>query len=243
VIASIARTGPVHAAEARFARAHTARKLKFTLPGPMTIVDTIADEHYGDRATLAMAFAALLNDEALELEAEGVDVVQFDEPAYNVYMDDVKTWGIASLERAIEGLGCKTAIHICYGYGIDANRAWKAGLGPEWRQYEDTFPVLAASGIDQVSLECRNSRVPMSLIGLLGEKDVLVGAIDVASDEIETAEQVAAVIREAIEFVPADRIQPCTNCGMVPLGRDVARAKLAALAAGAAIVRAELAGR
>ncbi len=243
VVASVARTRPVHADEARFARAHTTRKLKFTLPGPMTIVDTVADEHYGDRATLAMAFAALLNDEARDLEAAGVDVVQFDEPAYNVYMDDVKTWGIASLERAILGLGCTTAIHICYGYGIDANRDWKAGLGREWRQYEDTFPVLAASGIDQVSLECRNSRVPMSLIGLLGDKDVLVGAIDVASDEIETPEQVAAVIREALEFVPAERIQPCTNCGMVPLGRDVARAKLAALAAGAAIVRAELAGR
>ena len=240
VIGPVARTRAVHQAEARFARAHTSHKFKFTLPGPMTIGDTIADEHYGDRAELAMAFAALLNDEARELEAAGVDVVQFDEPAYNVYMDDVKTWGIETLERAIEGLGCKTAIHICYGYGIDANRDWKATLGGEWRQYEETFPVLAASGIDQVSLECRNSHVPMSLIGLLGEKDVLVGAIDVATDAIETPEQVAAVIREAMEFVPPERIQPCTNCGMVPLRRDVARAKLEALGKGAAIVRAEL---
>ena len=242
VIGPVARTRPVHGGEARFARAHTTRKLKFTLPGPMTIVDTVADEHYGDRAELAMAFAALLNDEARELEAAGVDVVQFDEPAYNVYMDDVKTWGIRSLERAIAGLGCQTAIHICYGYGIDANRQWKAGLGGEWRQYEETFPVLAASAIGQISLECHNSRVPMSLIGLLGDKDVLVGAVDVASDEIETPEQVAAVIREAMEFVPPERIQPCTNCGMVPLGRDVAYAKLRALAAGAAIVRGESAG-
>jgi 5-methyltetrahydropteroyltriglutamate--homocysteine methyltransferase len=241
VIGEVARTRSVHRDEARFARAHTSRKLKFTLPGPMTIVDTIADEHYGDRAALAMAFAGLLNDEACELEAAGVDVVQFDEPAYNVYMDDVKTWGIASLERAIKGLECKTAIHICYGYGIDANRQWKAALPGEWRQYEETFPVLAASGIDQVSLECRNSRVPMSLIALLGDKDVLVGAIDVATDAIETPEQVAAVIREAMEFVAPERIQPCTNCGMVPLRRDIARAKLGALAEGAAIVRAELA--
>ncbi len=241
VIGPVARTESVHRAEARFARGHTSRKLKFTLPGPMTIVDTVADEHYGDRAALAMAFAGLLNDEALELEAAGVDVVQFDEPAYNVYMDDVKTWGIASLERAIEGLGCATAVHICYGYGIDANRQWKAALDGEWRQYEETFPVLAASAIDQVSLECRNSRVPMSLIGLLGDKDVLVGAIDVATDAVETPEQVAAVIREAMEFAPPERIQPCTNCGMVPLRRDVAHAKLEALAAGAAIVRAELA--
>ncbi len=241
VIGPVARTRAVHQAEARFARAHTPRKLKFTLPGPMTIVDTIADEHYGDRAELAMAFAALLNDEARELEAAGVDVVQFDEPAYNVYMDDVKTWGIESLERAIEGLRCTTAIHICYGYGIDANRNWKATLGGEWRQYEETFPVLAASGIDQVSLECCNSHVPMSLIALLGEKDVLVGAIDVATDTVETPEQVAAVIRAAMEFVPPERIQPCTNCGMVPLRRAVARAKLEALGKGAAIVRAEIA--
>ncbi len=241
VIGPVARTRAVHQAEARFARAHTPRKLKFTLPGPMTIVDTIADEHYGDRAELAMAFAALLNDEARELEAAGVDVVQFDEPAYNVYMDDVKTWGIESLERAIEGLRCTTAIHICYGYGIDANRDWKATLGGEWRQYEETFPVLAASAIDQVSLECCNSHVPMSLIALLGEKDVLVGAIDVATDTVETPEQVAAVIRAAMAFVPPERIQPCTNCGMVPLRREVARAKLEALGMGAAIVRAEIA--
>ena len=241
VIGPVARTRAVHQSEARFARAHTSRRLKFTLPGPMTIVDTIADEHYGDRAELAMAFAALLNDEARELEAAGVDVVQFDEPAYNVYMDDVKTWGIESLERAIDGLRCKTAIHICYGYGIDANRDWKASLGGEWRQYEETFPVLAASGIDQVSLECCNSHVPMSLIGLLGEKDVLVGAIDVATDTVETPEQVAAVIRAAMAFVPPERIQPCTNCGMVPLRREVARAKLEALGKGAAFVRAEIA--
>lgn len=243
VIGPVARTRSVHQTEARFARAHISRKLKFTLPGPMTIVDTIADEHYGDRAALAMAFAALLNDEARDLEAAGVDIVQFDEPAYNVYMDDVKTWGIESLERAIEGLRCKTAIHICYGYGIDANRDWKATLGNEWRQYEETFPVLAASGIDQVSLECCNSHVPMSLIELLGDKDVLIGAIDVTTDTIGSAEQVAAVIRAAMEFVPPERIQPCTNCGMVPLGREVARAKLDALVKGAAIVRAEVAER
>jgi 5-methyltetrahydropteroyltriglutamate--homocysteine methyltransferase len=241
VIGPVARTRSVHIAEARFARAHTSRKLKFTLPGPMTIVDTIADEHYGDRAKLAMAFAALLNDEARELEAAGVDVIQFDEPAYNVYMDAVKTWGIESLERAIDGLGCTTAIHICYGYGIDANREWKETLGDEWRQYEETFPVLASSDIDQVSLECCNSHVPMSLIGLLGDKDVLVGAIDVTTDTVETPEQVAAVIRAAMAYVPPERIKPCTNCGMVPFRREVARAKLEALVEGAAIVRGEVA--
>ncbi len=240
VVGPIARKRPIHSAEVRFTRAHTARKLKFTMPGPMTIVDTIADEHYGDRPTLAMEFARLLNDEARELEALGVDVIQFDEPAFNVYMDEVADWGIEALHRAIEGLGCTTAVHICYGYGIEANIVWKQGLGDEWRQYEKTFPVLAQSRIDQVSLECANSRVPMSLIGLLEGKDVLAGAIDVASDEIESPEQVAVTIRAALDYVAPDKLYPCTNCGMAPLKREVAAGKLRALAAGAAIVRREL---
>ena len=240
VIGPVSRKQSVHAAYAKHARAQTDRKLKFTLPGPKTIVDTIADEHYGDRATLAMEFARLLNDEARELEALGVDVIQFDEPAYNVYMSAVAGWGIDSLERAIEGLSCTTAIHICYGYGIQANIDWKGALGDEWRQYEETFPVLAASNIDQVSLECINSHVPMSLIGLLDGKDILVGAIDVATNRIETPDQVADVIREALKHAPAERIFPSTNCGMVPLSRDVTYAKLRALAAGAAIMRAEI---
>ncbi len=242
VVGPVERRHSVHAEMARHARAHTSKRLKFTLPGPMTIVDTIADEHYGDRAVLAMEFARLLNDEARELEAIGVDVIQFDEPAYNVYMAEVRGWGIETLERAIEGLACQTAVHICYGYGIDANRQWKATLGDEWRQYEATFPVLAESAIGQVSIECCNSHVPMSLIGLLEGKDVLVGAIDVTTNEVETPEQVAAVIRAAMQYVPAERIQPCTNCGMVPMPRAVANAKLHALAAGAAIVRAEVSG-
>ena len=232
--------GRVHEPEARLARGHTTRKLKFTLPGPMTIVDTIADRHYGDKVALAMAFAALLNQEARALEADGVDVIQFDEPAFNVYMDEVATWGIRALERAVEGLRCTTAVHICYGYGIQANIDWKGALGAEWRQYEQTFPVLAASRIDQVSLECRNSHVPLRLLGLLEGKDVLVGAIDVATDLVETAEQVAAVIEDALEFVPPERLFPCTNCGMAPMARNVAAAKLVALGQGATLARRRL---
>jgi 5-methyltetrahydropteroyltriglutamate--homocysteine methyltransferase len=232
--------GRVHETEARLARAHTTRKLKLTLPGPMTIVDTIADAHYGDRVTLAMAFAALLNQEARALQADGVDVIQFDEPAFNVYMDAVADWGMAALERAAEGLLCTTAVHICYGYGIQANIDWKDSLGSEWRQYEATFPALAASRIDQVSLECRNARVPMRLMRLLAGKDVLVGVIDVASDRVETPEDVAGTIEDALEFVPAERLFPCTNCGMAPMRRDVADAKLVALGAGAALARSRL---
>ena len=230
----------VHAGEARLARAHTQRKLKFTLPGPMTIADTVADRHYGDRRALAMAFAELLNEEARGLEADGVDIVQFDEPAFNVYFDEVRDWGVAALERARKGLKCKTAVHICYGYGIEANIKWKESLGGQWRQYENTFPLLAKSSIDQVSLECANSHVPIDLIGLLQGKDVLVGAIDVATSRVETPEDVAKVIRAALKHVPKERLYPCTNCGMVPLTREVAAGKLAALGAGAALVRAEL---
>ena len=237
VVAPLRLKSRVHALEARLARAHTKRKLKFTLPGPMTITDTVADRHYGDRVQMALAFAELLNEEARALEKDGVDVIQFDEPAFNVFMADVNTWGIAALERAAEGLSCTTAVHICYGYGIKANVDWKATLGQEWRQYEAIFPVLADSRIKQVSVECRNSNVPLSLLGLLKGKDILLGAIDVASDTIETAEDVAAVAKQALQHIPRERIQLCTNCGMAPMRRDIAYAKLRALAQGAQLAR------
>jgi 5-methyltetrahydropteroyltriglutamate--homocysteine methyltransferase len=237
VVAPLRLKGRVHGTEAQLARAHTKRALKFTLPGPMTIVDTIADRHYGDRVRMAMAFADCLNQEARALTADGVDVIQFDEPAFNVYMDDVKRWGIDALHRAIDGLKCRTAVHICYGYGIKANLDWKQTLGSEWRQYEEIFPALAQSRLDQVSVECANSHVPASLLRLLAGKDVLVGVIDVAADKVETPEEVAAVIAEAMKHVPKERIQPCTNCGMAPMDRAVATRKLAALGAGARLAR------
>jgi len=237
VVGPLKLKGRVHESEARLARAHTDKKLKITMPGPMTIVDTIADRHYGDKATLAMALAELLNQEARALEADGVDVIQFDEPAFNVYMDDVSAWGIEALHRAIEGLICTTAVHICYGYGIKANLDWKRTLGDEWRQYEAIFPALAKSRIDQVSLECANSHVPMHLIKLLDGKDVMVGVIDVASDTVETPEQVADTIKEALKYVDRARLYPCTNCGMAPMSREIALAKLKALGAGAELAR------
>ncbi len=240
VVGPVTRPKPVHSEDVKFLRSATSKKIKFTLPGPMTMVDTLYDEHYGSREKLAMAFAAILNQEARELEALGVDVVQFDEPAFNVYFDEVRDWGVAALERARQGLTCTTAVHICYGYGIEANIKWKETLGKEWRQYEETFPLLAKSSIDQVSLECANSHVPMDLMGLLAGKDVLVGCIDVASTRVEEPQDVANVIRAALRFVPKERLYPCTNCGMVPLSREVARGKLQALGAGAALMRKEM---
>ena len=242
VVGPVARRAPAFAEDAAFLVASTERRVKFTLPGPMTMVDTLYDSHYRSREKLAWAFAEILNEEARAIADAGVDVIQFDEPAFNVYFDEVRDWGVRTLERAAQGLACRTAVHICYGYGIKANIEWKKTLGGEWRQYEQTFPLLARSRIDQVSLECANSHVPIDLIGLLEGKDVLVGAIDVASERVESADDVAAVLRAALKHAPAQRIQACTNCGMVPLPRAVARAKLVSLAAGAALVRAELGG-
>lgn len=237
VVGPLTLRGRVHEAEARLLRAHTTRRIKFTLPGPMTIVDTIADRHYGDRVRMAMAFADLLNQEARALEADGVDIIQFDEPAFNVYMDEVCDWGIEALHRAIEGLRCTTAVHICYGYGIQANIDWKRSLGGEWRQYEVVFPALARSRIHQVSLECIASQVPIELLRLLEGKDVLLGVIDVATDAVETPAQVADTIARALAHVPPNRLFACTNCGMAPMSREVALAKLEALVAGARLAR------
>ena len=237
VVAALRLKGRVHAFEAQLARAHTTRKLKFTLPGPMTIVDTVADRFYGDKVKMAFAFAELLNQEALALQADGVDIIQFDEPAFNVYMKDAADWGVQALECAARGLTCTTAVHICYGYGIQANNDWKQKLGEEWRQYEQIFPALAKSSIDRISLECYHSHVPPHLMKLLEGKDVMVGVIDVASDTIETPEQIADTIGQALQFVPKNRLFPCTNCGLAPMDRAVALKKLQALGAGAELAR------
>src|SRR5437868_9443030 len=237
VVAPLRLKGRVHAEEARVARTHTARKLKFTLPGPMTIIDTIADRYYGDRVKMAFAFAELLNQEARALQADGVDIIQFDEPAFNVFMDEVSDWGIKALERAAQGLTCATAVHICYGYGIKANTDWKQTLGGEWRQYEEIFPAIARSSIQQVAIECRNSKVPLDLLALLKGKKIQAGVIDVASDTVETAEDVCKVIDDVSKFVARSDILPTTNCGMAPMRRDIAEAKLIALGAGAKLAR------
>lgn len=243
VVSEVARTKPVFVEAAKFLRQQTDKPIKWALPGPMTMIDTLYDAHYKSREKLAWEFAKILNQEAKELEAAGVDIIQFDEPAFNVFFEEVNDWGIATLERAIEGLKCETAVHICYGYGIKANTDWKKTLGSEWRQYEESFPKLQQSKIDIVSLECQNSHVPMDLIELIRGKKVMVGAIDVATNTIETPEQVAEVLRKALQFVDADKLYPSTNCGMAPLSREVARAKMQALSAGAQLVRQELQGR
>ncbi|WP_291043282.1 methionine synthase [Herbiconiux sp.] len=240
VVGAVTRERPVFVDDARFLRSQTDQPIKWALPGPMTMVDTLYDAHYGSREKLAWEFATILNQEARELQDAGVDIIQFDEPAFNVFFDEVNDWGVAALEKAIEGLTCETAVHVCYGYGIKANTDWKETLGAEWRQYEEIFPKLQASDIDIVSLESQNSHVPIDLIELIRGKKVMVGAIDVATTDIETPEQVADTLRQALQFVDPENLYPSTNCGMAPLPRSVARGKLAALGAGAALLRAEL---
>ena len=240
VVGAVSRQKPVFVEDAKFLRSLTDQPIKWALPGPMTMIDTLYDAHYKSREKLAWEFAKILNQEARELEAAGVDIIQFDEPAFNVFFDEVNDWGVATLERALEGLKCETAVHICYGYGIKANTDWKKTLGSEWRQYEAVFPKLQQSNLDIISLECHNSRVPMDLLELIRGKKVMVGAIDVATNTIETADEVANTLRKALQFVDADKLYPSTNCGMAPLSREVARGKLQALAAGAKIIRQEL---
>lgn len=240
VVGAVSRQKPVFVEDAKFLRSLTDQPIKWALPGPMTMIDTLYDAHYKSREKLAWEFAKILNQEARELEAAGVDIIQFDEPAFNVFFDEVNDWGVATLERALEGLKCETAVHICYGYGIKANTDWKKTLGSEWRQYEAVFPKLQQSNLDIISLECHNSRVPMDLLELIRGKKVMVGAIDVATNTIETADEVANTLRKALQFVDADKLYPSTNCGMAPLSRQVARGKLQALAAGTNIIRQEL---
>lgn len=240
VVGAVSRPRPVFVEDAKFLRRQTTQPIKWALPGPMTMIDTLYDAHYRSREKLAWEFAKILNEEAKELKAAGVDIIQFDEPAFNVFFDEVNDWGVAALERAVEGLKCETAVHICYGYGIKANTDWKQTLGSEWRQYEESFPKLQTSSLDIISLECHNSHVPIDLIELVRGKKVMVGAIDVASSTVETADEVASTLRKALQFVDADKLYPSTNCGMAPLARDVARGKLRALSEGARIVREEL---
>ncbi len=237
VTAPLRRRAAVHVTDTAFMRSHTTHALKVTLPGPMTICDTLADAHYGRRADMALRFAEILNDEARELEAAGADVIQFDEPAFNVFLDEVGEWGIAALERAMQGLQATTIVHICYGYGIEANMKWKSSLGDTWRQYETIFPWINASCVQQVSLEFAGSRVPADLLRLLPDKTLLVGAVEVLPGKLESAEEVAANIRAAAKHIESDRLIACTNCGMAPLSAELARGKLQALGRGAALAR------
>ena len=241
VIGDLARPVPIFAGACRLARRMTTRRLKVTLPGPMTMADEVADERYGgDMRTLAMRFAAILNAEARDLVDAGADVIQFDEPCFNIYVEEVEAWGIEALERCLDGVRATRAVHVCYGYGTPLVLAWKS-QNTEWGHYAVTLPLLAKSSVHQVSVECTASGIDPAVLATLAGKDVLAGVIDVGTEVVESPEQVAGRIRRLLPYVPADRLKPCTDCGLVPRSRPAARGKMRVLAAGAAMVRSELA--
>lgn len=231
----VRRNRPVHVQEARFARSLTDREIKITIPGPMTIVDTLHDAYYEDRKKAAFAFADAIRAEIEELADIGVDVVQLDEPAFNVYFEELEDWGIDALDACVRGVSCSTAVHVCYGYGIQANIDWKRALGPEWDQYAVVLPLLAQSTLDEISIELAGSRVPPDVLAMTGDKRVAVGVIDVATDEVETPHDVERTLATALRHVPAERLLASTNCGMAPMNREIANRKLRALAEGAQI--------
>ena len=237
VVGPVRRPRSVFREAVQFLKTHTEKPIKMTLPGPMTTADTLADEHYGSRRALAADLAKVLNDEASELAEAGCDIVQFDEPCFNIYLDDVEEWGIRTLEDAARGVKAKTAVHICYGYGIPVVLEWKT-RNTDWSHYGRTLPLLRTSTIDQISVECAASGVDPSVLALARGKDLMVGVIDVGTDEVETPETVAERIRTALDHVEPDHLYPCTDCGMVPRSRAAARGKMKALAEGARLVRA-----
>src|SRR5262245_42765138 len=196
VTGAVTRRGPVLVDALRHAKAHTRRPVKVTLPGPMTIVDSVADEHYREEeATLARRFATVLNAEARALAAAGADVIQIDEPCFNIYVDKVRAWGVEMLDRVLDGVDVTTAVHICYGYGTPRVLSWKRS-NRSWGEYAETLPLLAGSSVRQVSVECAASGVDPSVLEVLRSQDVMIGVIDVGTDEVETPETVAARIRD-----------------------------------------------
>ena len=235
VVGPVSRKKPVFIKFAKFLRNLSSKPIKFSLPGPMTMVDTLHDNFYKSREKLAWRFAEVLNEEAKELEKAGVDYIQFDEPAFNVFFDEVRDWGIETLERAAKNLRSKTVVHICYGYGIKANNDWKKTLGSEWRQYEKIFPLLNKSKIDQISLECMNSKVPLDLLSLLKNKQILAGVIDVATNKVETPTKIFELIKKITHFVKPKQLSCCTNCGMITLPPKIAQRKMESMVQGAKI--------
>lgn len=205
--------------------------VKVTLPGPMTVWDTVADEHYGDARALALDYAAAINEEARELDALGPAVIQFDEPVFSRYPELVAEWGISALDRCLEGLSAETAVHVCYSYPMP-------GVA---RPIQDSYPVilkeLEKSRVDCLALEFEASGLDPALLRLCPSKTVIFGCIDNGNETPETPEYVARKLLAAAEHLSPEKIQAAPDCGLVPLDRDSARAKLEALVEGARIAR------
>ncbi len=221
----------------RFLRRHTSRPIKATLPGPSTLVDGTADEHYGDERALALAYATALNEEIRGLAAAGCEMVQLDEPVFTRIPWKLADWGVEALDRAFDGTAVTSCVHICYGYRARLReKEWTYG-------YEEIFPHLARARVAQYSLEVAEPRFDAAVLAKLPGKMVQLGVIDVGTDEVETPETVAARLQAALAILPVDRLLAAPDCGMAARSREAARLKLHALVLGTQIVRRELAGR
>ena len=227
----IRRTEPVELDAARFLRRATDRQVKVTVPGPFTLSQLAQNEFYPDQRALALAYADAVNAELRDLVAAGVDVVQIDEPYLQANADAARSFAVEAIDRAVAGVGATTVLHTCYGYAVYVSD--KRGGYP-------FLAELAGCAVDQVSLEFAQPGLTPDVLRALGDKTIVLGVLDLSTETAETAEQVAARLRAALQVVPAERLVAAPDCGMKFLSRGAARAKLTALAEGAALVRAEL---
>ncbi len=232
IIGPIRRRHPVEARAVAFLRANTDRTIKVTLPGPFTMSRQARNEFYADDEELAMDFAAAVNAEAKDVKQAGADVVQLDEPWLETAPEVAARYAVQAIDRALAGVPGPTAVHLCFGYAQlvkDKSRTRYAFLEP-----------LADSVADQISIEAAQPKLDLGVLRGIARQTIILGVLDLGDPAIETAEQVAARIRQGLEHVPAERLIPAPDCGMKYLPRATAFGKLQALARGAAIVRAEL---
>ncbi|HEX7219892.1 MAG TPA: uroporphyrinogen decarboxylase family protein [Burkholderiales bacterium] len=230
VAGPIRRKGPVEVRDIEFLKRNTSRKAKITLPGPFTMAQQAQDDYYKDEEALALALAAAVNEEIRDLKAAGADVVQIDEPWLQARPDRAARYGVKAINRALQGIGGTTVVHLCFGYA--------AAVKDKPTGYS-FLPQLAETTAAQISIEAAQPRLDLSVLRALN-KTVMVGVIDLGNPAVETPQEVAARIRAALKHVPAERLVLAPDCGMKYLAREAAFGKLKALAEGAALVRREL---
>jgi 5-methyltetrahydropteroyltriglutamate--homocysteine methyltransferase len=234
VVGRIRRRHPVEVRDVEFLRANTDRPIKMTVPGPFTMSQQAQNDFYDSEEELALDYAAAVNEEIRDLFAAGADLVQIDEPYMQARPEKARQYGVAALNRALEGIEGPTAVHICFGY---------AAIIHERPSGYSFLPELAGTPVNQVSIETAQSGLDCSVLESLPDKTIILGVLDLSSHEVETPETVAARIRRALPYVAPERLVIAPDCGLKYLPRDVAFAKMQAMVAGAAIVRDELQAR
>jgi 5-methyltetrahydropteroyltriglutamate--homocysteine methyltransferase len=231
IVGPIRRTRPVEADDVRFLRLHTDRPIKMTVPGPFTMTQQAQNDHYPDEASAALAYAEAVNEEIADLFDAGADMVQIDEPYLQARPEKAREYGVAALERALDGITGTTAVHICFGY---------AAIIHERPSGYSFLPELAACSCDAVSIETAQSRLDCSVLAGLAGKKIILGVIDLGDHTVETADVVADRIRRALPYVAAEDVIAAPDCGMKYLPREVALGKMRALVDGARAVRDEI---